>query len=88
MVSTKECLAGREHSGLSLYPIHMADTLFVTKEQVAYLYVVGAWAHTCRVECSLSAPKDQVSLPPVTISILVHTVRLVMGGVQSEISGG
>jgi hypothetical protein len=31
-------------------------------------------------ECSLSAPKDRVDLPPNAVSTFVQTARLVMGG--------
>jgi hypothetical protein len=31
-------------------------------------------------ECSLSALKDRVDLPPDAVSIFVQTARLVMGG--------
>uniref|UniRef100_K3YAZ9 Uncharacterized protein n=1 Tax=Setaria italica TaxID=4555 RepID=K3YAZ9_SETIT len=53
-----------------------------------WVQLTGASAHTlwsvqvlrhilCGVECSLLASKDQVSLPPVAVSIFVHIVRLV-----------
>jgi hypothetical protein len=31
-------------------------------------------------ECSLSAPKDRVDLPPEAISTFIQIARLVMGG--------
>jgi hypothetical protein len=31
-------------------------------------------------ECSLSAPKDRVNLPPDVVSTFVQTAHLVMGG--------
>jgi hypothetical protein len=31
-------------------------------------------------ECSLSAPKDRVDLPPDAVSTFVQTAHLVMGG--------
>jgi hypothetical protein len=31
-------------------------------------------------ECSLSAPKDRVNLPPYAVSTFLQTARLIMGG--------
>jgi hypothetical protein len=39
-------------------------------------------------ECSLSALKDRVDLPPDGVSTFVQTARLVMGGVRGETRSG
>jgi hypothetical protein len=39
-------------------------------------------------ECSISALKDRVDLPPDAVSTFVQTARLVMGGVLGETRSG
>jgi hypothetical protein len=39
-------------------------------------------------ECSISALKDRVDLPPDAVSTFAQTARLVMGGVLGETRSG